>query len=374
MFNDNTDFDSANGEPVEVGTLYDINGDGIADYSSFETAYDLDGDGILDTFTEIIDSNLDGIADYQHNFYDTDGNSMIDTESVSIDQDYDGVFDVQQVFNDLNGDGITDGFTQYTYTDSNDDGYIDTIVFAQDTNADGYFDIFNVSQDLDMDGIFDMIVSSQSLFDNPTDITTDPSAIVVDSSGEADVDNYDPSATDEEHVIGDPEESMEAWHVQETDSSCAVCSQEFVLEDLLDDKFEEADLREIAMENGWYDENGTSPENVGKLLEYFGLDVDRHESGTINEIEQTLANGGSVIVGVDAGELWYNQDNVYAPGDDANHAVEVIGIDYSDPDEPMVILNDSGIENGAGSMIPLDQFISAWEDSNNFIVVATENE
>ena len=47
-----------------------------------------------------------------------------------------------------------------------------------------------------------------------------------------------------------------------------------------------------------------------------------------------------------------------------NHAVQVIGIDYSNPDEPMVILNDSGTPDGCGEMVPLDTFLDAWEDGN----------
>ncbi|MBQ8015501.1 MAG: hypothetical protein IJ264_04865, partial [Clostridia bacterium] len=54
---------------------------------------------------------------------------------------------------------------------------------------------------------------------------------------------------------------------------------------------------------------------------------------------------------------------LYAPDDGADHAVQVIGIDYSDPDNPMVILNDSGHPDGCGEMVPLDDFVDAWEDS-----------
>ena len=45
----------------------------------------------------------------------------------------------------------------------------------------------------------------------------------------------------------------------------------------------------------------------------------------------------------------------------ADHAVEVIGFDYSDPNNPMVILNDSGTPDGCGELVPLDVFVNAWE-------------
>jgi hypothetical protein len=49
---------------------------------------------------------------------------------------------------------------------------------------------------------------------------------------------------------------------------------------------------------------------------------------------------------------------------------EVIGIDRSDPDNPMVILNVPGHPGGCGAMIPLEEFEDAWQDSNCFLVEA----
>ena len=68
-------------------------------------------------------------------------------------------------------------------------------------------------------------------------------------------------------------------------------------------------------------------------------------------------------VSIDADEIWIgDNDSIFAPGEAANHAVEVIGVDYTDPDNPVVILNDSGHPDGCGSMIPLEDFVDAWED------------
>lgn len=69
----------------------------------------------------------------------------------------------------------------------------------------------------------------------------------------------------------------------------------------------------------------------------------------IDDIRECLESGGKVIVSIDADEIWFGEsDDLFTPGDGPNHAVEVIGIDYSNPDEPMVILNDSGNPNGCG--------------------------
>ena len=48
------------------------------------------------------------------------------------------------------------------------------------------------------------------------------------------------------------------------------------------------------------------------------------------------------------------------------------GFDVSDPDHPMVIVNDPGSPDGQGAAYPLDRFMDAWENSN-FHMTATDN-
>jgi hypothetical protein len=42
----------------------------------------------------------------------------------------------------------------------------------------------------------------------------------------------------------------------------------------------------------------------------------------------------------------------------------------SDPANPHIIVNDSGIPDGGGLMIPVDDFMNAWADSNCLMVEA----
>jgi hypothetical protein len=51
---------------------------------------------------------------------------------------------------------------------------------------------------------------------------------------------------------------------------------------------------------------------------------------------------------------------------DGNHQVVVTGIDLVNG---LVYLNDSGTAEGAGSVIPLDQFVDAWGDCANSMIV-----
>ena len=103
---------------------------------------------------------------------------------------------------------------------------------------------------------------------------------------------------------------------------------------------------------------------MNKMLDYYGIENEMSFNNDISDIEDCLSSGGKVIVSIDADEIWEgDNDNMFTPGPAPNHAVEVIGIDYSDADNPMVILNDSGHPDGRGSMIPLDDFVDSWEDS-----------
>lgn len=154
------------------------------------------------------------------------------------------------------------------------------------------------------------------------------------------------------------------------DDTCAIQSQHLVLQQFGIDVSQE-EMIAIAKENGWYAEgHGTPKEMVGKLLEYYGIDVQGSEGNNIFNISNELAQGHQIIVGVDAYELIYpeetqNWDALY--GEEANHALVVVGIDTSDPNNVQVIVTDPGTGNRQMAY-PADQFVEAWKDSNCFMV------
>jgi hypothetical protein len=119
-------------------------------------------------------------------------------------------------------------------------------------------------------------------------------------------------------------------------------------------------------------------ENTGRLLEYYGIPTEHHHDARLADLEGALANGDSVIAGVDSSEIWNPEtaiddslaDHIGIPGQGADHAVQVIGIDYRDPASPTVVLNDPGDPAGRGARVPLETFLLAWEDSDNFLVTA----
>ena len=187
-----------------------------------------------------------------------------------------------------------------------------------------------------------------------------------------------PSDTREQPAEGieghDVEEAVEEWHVQESDYSCAVCSQQFIINEFMDLDMTEEQLCKIAEAQGWLTpEMGTSPRDVGNLLELFGIDTHTNYEGSMSDIKNTLDQGGRVIVAVDSMVLWtegYGNYPVYG----MDHAIEVIGIDDSNPNDIRVIINDSGIENGGGHSVSYLEFMEAWQPSGGFMVSAFPNE
>jgi hypothetical protein len=218
----------------------------------------------------------------------------------------------------------------------------------------------------------------------PADETTsDPAEPVVPPVAEQpvtmpgpDLPTYDPAVATP--VAGDPEADMALWHQQEADDTCAVVAQEFVLESLTGEDYTEGELAQLAAENGWYKPpTGTPFKHTDSLLEAAGVPTETQYGGTVEDITQSLEEGNKVIVGVDSDEIWNlglnpRLDEMKGdpiPGQDANHAVEVTGI-VETAQGPQVVINDPGHPDGAGRMIPLSEFESAWMDADAYMVTA----
>jgi hypothetical protein len=305
-----------------------------------------------------------------------------DASQNSIDFDVGMGDDLPQDLNpmpvDLNHDGTNESVIQGFDTDG--DGQPDTWVIASDLNLDGTVDRTSVIQQIDTnaDDIPDTwVIQSDTNLDN----IPESEAIVQDLDGDGTPDTLVSQAIGaSSDVVGEPGEDTAYWHQQAHEDTCAVVSQEFILDELTGQDFTEEQLRQEAYENGWYNPgSGTPMECMGNLLEAHGIDVERRSGCTLDDLSEQLAQGQHVIVGLDAEEVWnpgIDDDDLLCefvgmPEQGANHAVQVIGIDYSDPDNPMVILNDPGSGNGQGLMVPADQFVDAWEDSGNYMVHTT---
>ena len=153
--------------------------------------------------------------------------------------------------------------------------------------------------------------------------------------------------------------------------TCAIQSQHIILEKYGIHKSQE-ELIQIAKDNGWYAEGyGTPMDSVGRLLDYFGVDATGSRGNNIFNLSDELAQGHYIIVWVDGYELvdpnFENHELDAITGGEANHALVVVGIDTTDPDNPLVIVTDPGTGN-MQMAYPADQFVDAWKDSNCFMV------
>lgn len=344
--------------------LADLDGDGVEDLAAVDT----DRNGVMDTFAMEVDADGDGIVDQvvRANDYDQDG--IVESTHVYSDADGDGFFDtVSQIVTedgvttattryDLDGDQLPDLMTEEVMADTDGDGNIDFYSSRADVDGDNQFDGGEVyAYNPDSDCL--ELVAADGIFD-----------VEYVASG---MPNFDPAAANPDAVAGDPAQSMENWECQGATNRCTLYSQKFVIEELTGEEVDIEEFADIAESNGWFtEEGGATALNMNKMLDYHGIDNEMSFHGKIEDIEQCLNDGGKVIVSVDSGEIWEGEtDNAFVPVDGADHAVQVIGIDRTDPENPMVILNDSGHPDGRGELVPLDVFEDAWADGDHQMIL-----
>jgi hypothetical protein len=125
--------------------------------------------------------------------------------------------------------------------------------------------------------------------------------------------------------------------------------------------------------------HGTAWPDVLTLLKQYGVDAEisnkDHPPKTdipvgIEGVEQLLAGGHAVIVGVNAEMIWgkpvMSKDDQGNPVSD--HAVVLTGIDTANN---VVHLNDSGDPKGRDEQIPLELFMKSWDTSGELVIVTT---
>lgn len=189
---------------------------------------------------------------------------------------------------------------------------------------------------------------------------------------------------DDNIYVGDPTEQAQYWQPQITNDCCAVVAEMSILNQF-GIHLNQQEAMYISASHGWYQPGvGTCPADIGNMMDLYGIPNHTVQHATIQDLAAELKQGHGVIVGVRGDQLWQGdaQANFWnffksAFGLDtpefspADHAVVVTGIDVSDPDNPMVILNDSGTPDGQAKAYPLDRFMDAWENSD-FYYTATD--
>lgn len=164
------------------------------------------------------------------------------------------------------------------------------------------------------------------------------------------------------------------WQHQTTGFTCAIVAVRGVIESLTGQNISEAQLVYDATSHGWLTDAGTHPGDITKLLDLYNIKNHEKAGATIADLMAELALGHKVIVGVDSGEIWNQDSNLedFINGQGSDHAIWVTKIDISDPENPKVVINDSGDPDGAGKVYDLATFVDAWEDSGFFYVATDE--
>lgn len=167
-----------------------------------------------------------------------------------------------------------------------------------------------------------------------------------------------------ENISGDLVNEIPQWSKQLEQNSCAVNAQRFVINSLKDTNYSEAELIQTDKEMNIYHDYGTVPADVGKLAEAYGLECEKIENSSLEEMERIHDAGGKTIVTINSLKLAYpDLFGFYR----ADHAVQVVGVDRNDPNDVRVILNDPGREDGAGLSVPVDVFMKTWDTGNRFV-------
>lgn len=168
---------------------------------------------------------------------------------------------------------------------------------------------------------------------------------------------------------------------QAYDDTCAIRSQQIIMRDYGVD-ISEHDLRDIALEHGWYSpKGGTLASDVGNLLDLAGIHCHQSTNNTVYDLVSELSQGHRVIVGVDSGELWsktfigksYEKIQDIIGMSHADHALIVAGVDVNanNSKDIKIVLTDPG----TGDLrveYKMKDFMDAWKDSKCFMLSTEE--
>jgi hypothetical protein len=169
-------------------------------------------------------------------------------------------------------------------------------------------------------------------------------------------------------MFGDPAAAAQYWRRQH-DSDCAEMAMADVIGQVTGREPTEQQIDGMAEHTPsvahpgsvWQPGGATDNQDQPVLLARYGVRADTSQSN-IAALEQDLAQGRKVIVGVNSATLWNTRGN--RSGED--HSVVLTGIDTK---AGVVHLNDSGSNTGRDEQVPLATFEKSWATSQNFAVV-----
>ncbi|MCX5044854.1 C39 family peptidase [Aldersonia sp. NBC_00410] len=180
-----------------------------------------------------------------------------------------------------------------------------------------------------------------------------------------------PPAADDVH--GTPDAYSDNWFYQEKQGYCGPSSAAQILSeytglDIKDPDYLANRVTELGLWSDGDPGHGMTLRGVETLLDdqCVPCHIERH--GTLDDLTDKLDAGYGVIAMVDSGEIWHRGDEL-GEDDTADHVLVVTAIDEA---RGVVVLSDSGNPNGDQLTVPIEQFLDAWADSDNAMIVADE--
>lgn len=148
---------------------------------------------------------------------------------------------------------------------------------------------------------------------------------------------------------------LKAWKHQENIMSCAAACSSMEIQVKSGKQISEKELCKFGEECGWYDPIlGTYSQEIGKFLDYEGLNSKHYSKElTLSDLNELNKNGVGLMVCVDSVIL--ERPDLEKPCT-VNHVVEIIGFDDSNPEHPLIIINDPGTMHGRGAAYELEHF------------------
>ena len=157
----------------------------------------------------------------------------------------------------------------------------------------------------------------------------------------------------------------------EVDNLCVVHCEGIALRRFGFDVTDE-ELLDESRKEGWLQQGGTALHNIGRLAGSHGLGVSHRYECSIEEIHESLSAGHIVLVAVDTNELVgnYTEEKLkdITDGKTPNHVVIVESIN-----EDTVTITDSATPQQHDAY-PLSQFLDAWEDSSNYLIIISNSD
>lgn len=194
-------------------------------------------------------------------------------------------------------------------------------------------------------------------------------------------------------LYGDPDTAADFWRYQSYDDDCVEMSVADVVGEITGDQPSEHQIVKLAQTTPSAVHSGPIYAKPGKrhhgegtsfadepvLLKHYGIQAvstDKDSAAqtgitpSMKAIEQDLAHGQKVIVGVNAELIWGDpvEDKEPDGEPDANHAVVVTGVDTR---KGIVHLNDPGTEDGQDEQVPIDLFVKSWNSSDNQMTITS---